>query len=163
MSCKDDFFEGSLSHISTWEVDRILYTVSSMNSKYVKKRRISDEEIDKILSEEFIPITRKEINKSNVISGELDKKSPDITVIKAKRQKTASSDRKNADKAREKEVTKEIERIISDSNEKNIINDNPAPPKRKKKKTSLLVPVLSFICLALCVILCMTLISASSL
>ena len=74
MSCKDDFFEGSLSHISTWEVDRILYTVSSMNSKNVKKRRISDEEIDKILSEEFIPITRKEINKSNVISGELDKK-----------------------------------------------------------------------------------------
>ena len=50
MSCKDDFFEGSLSHISTWEVDRILYTVSSMNSKNVKKRRISDEEIDKNLN-----------------------------------------------------------------------------------------------------------------
>ena len=159
MECKDDFFEGSLNHISTWEVDRILYTVSSMNAKNIKKRRISDEEIDKILSEEFIPITRKEINKSDVISGELVKKSPDITVIKPKRQKSGSSDRKAADKAREKEVTKEIERIIKNSDEKSIIRDNPATPRRKKKKTSMLVPILSFVCLALCVVLCMTLIS----
>lgn len=203
MGYKNDFFGGSLNQedikrVSKWEVDRILSTVSTMKTGSSKKHKISDKEIDKILSEEFIPILKREVNNQKNISGDTDKKSPDITVIKAKRQENSSKNNKEqikksakekndkikektqplnikADKKadtydfsepheeklkkHEKEVTKEIEAIIKSKPTVNKKKSISIPKEKRNNSYPMLVSVLSFLCLALCVLLCICLVS----
>lgn len=187
MGYKDDFFESSLNsddirNIGKWEVDRILNTVSTMKKGSSKKQRISDEEVDKILSEKFIPIMQKEKNETENISDDFEEESSDITVIKGKRHKNTENqiikqNKKSADK--EKSINKEPTQKIDIKNDYKDINQNDYTreatkeikitdkserkntKKKKSKRNGFLVSFLSFLCLSLCVMLCIMLISTS--
>ncbi|MGN0606133.1 MAG: hypothetical protein ACI4JM_06400 [Oscillospiraceae bacterium] len=196
MGYKNDFFGSSLNeedikHISRWEVDRILSTVSTMqNEGRSKKHKISDREIDKILSEEFIPISKKEFNKNKNISDDNSEKSSDISVIRTKRQKKSAKQKKHQDNLQitekdrqdmektkvinlnsdlkaeinanpENKIKTQDNSDITEKNMKPAKKNTPTAAKQKKKvnTSSLIMSVLSFICLALCIIICLSLVA----
>jgi hypothetical protein len=167
MGYNDDFFGSSFNdedvkNVSRWEVDRILNTVSTLKKGSSKKHRISDEEIDKILSEKFIPIIQKENNKNNTISDSNEENLSDIAVIGENRHNSSETDEKQLEireNIEEKQVNDEIQQIDTKAE-----NTEKAVSKNKKRKKSsgknnFLVSLLSFLCLALCVLLCILLVS----
>ncbi len=168
MGYNDDFFgssfnEEDVKNVSRWEVDRILNTVSTLKKGSSKKHRISDEEIDKILSEKFIPIIQKENNKNNTISDSNEENLSDIAVIGENRHNSPESEEKEPEiqenieeKSAEKDKTQKID-IQTENNEE--IQKKPEKRKKASKKNNFLVSLLSFLCLALCVLLCILLVS----
>ncbi len=158
MGYNDEFFGSSLNSkdvksVSRWEVDRILNTVSTMKKGSSKKHKVSDEEIDKILSEKFIPIIQKENSKDN-ISGNLEEDLPDIPVIEEVRHFSGEIDSKDDEK--EKTIKIPVEQEFQDSD---IEEEVTKKKKRKRKGSDFLISFLSFVCLSLCVLLCVLILS----
>ncbi len=165
MGYNDDFFGSSFNdedvkNVSRWEVDRILNTVSTLKKGSSKKHRISDEEIDKILSEKFIPIIQKENNKNNTISDSNEENLSDIAVIGENRHNSSETEKKyseSIENIEEKQEDDEIQKTDTQAE-----NTEEAVNRKRKKslgKNNFFVSLLSFLCLALCVLLCILLVS----
>lgn len=81
---------------STWDIDYILYTAGAFRKD---RKKVSDKEIDKILSEKFIPITEKNI------SDDFRNESSDISVNGAKRHKNIKKQSKSENSQKKKSST----------------------------------------------------------
>lgn len=107
---------------STWDIDYILYTAGAFRKD---RKKVSDKEIDKILSEKFIPITEKNI------SDDFRNESSDISVNGAKRHKNI----KKPDKKQSKSENLQKKKSNTDS--------------------QMIISVFSFLCLVFCIIICL--------
>lgn len=108
--------------VSTWDIDYILYTAGAFRKG---RKKVSDKEIDKILSEKFIPVTEKNI------SDDFRNESSDISVNGAKRHKN---------------ITKPAEKQNNPEN---------SQKKKSNADSQMIISVFSFLCLVFCIIICL--------
>ena len=134
--------------VSIWDIDHILYMAGAFSRE--KGEKIPDSEIDKILSEKFIPITQKEFNIHKNISNDFSYESSDITVIWENRQKNILNS--------ENEQLKKEDLFINSQYDIDIGDTQEIKPVKKRKcrtiSSGVLISMLSFSCLALCIMLC---------
>jgi hypothetical protein len=141
--------------VSIWDIDHILYMAGVFSREKTTGKKVSDREIDKILSEKFIPIMQRELNIQKNISDDFSIESSDITVIRTNRQKRGLNSENEQIKKENLHINSQYDINTADTRE-------IKPVKKRKCSSSALISMLSFSCLVLCIMLCIYLMIAES-